>query len=164
MGEFEENNQMKSMIQKRVVKPSDISDEDPVIILFISEAGIPIFSQSFIKEWSFQDHLFGGFLTAVNSFSNEMFSKGLDRASFGEYTLFMNAASPFLVCYLFKGQSYYAQHRVRYFIDKLQSNQDVWQTFEKYYRLSQEIQLKDIPSLAPLIKEIFIDKKIILSN
>ncbi|MHA2399132.1 MAG: tetratricopeptide repeat protein [Promethearchaeota archaeon] len=158
------DNQMRSMIQKRVIKQSDIKDEDPIVILFISEAGMPVFSQSFAEEWSFQDHLFGGFLTAVNTFSDEMFSKGLDRASFGDYTLFMNAASPFLVCYLFKGQSYSAQQRIRYFLDKLQSNQEVWQAFEKYYQMNQEIQLKDIPSLEPLIKEVFIDKKIGLTH
>ncbi|MFX1324552.1 MAG: hypothetical protein ACFE8N_06325 [Promethearchaeota archaeon] len=117
----------------------------------------------FFKEWTFQDHLFGGFLTAVNSFSDGMFSKGLDRTSFGEYTLFMKVLSPFLVCYLFKGQSYSAQHRLIYFLEKLQINKEIWQVFEKYYNTNQEIQLKNIPSLESLISEIFIEKEITLN-
>ena len=150
--------QMKNMIQKREIDLPDMEDEEPVVILFFSEAGIPVFSHLFIKEWSFQDHLFGGFLTAVNSFSDEMFSKGLDRASFGEYTLLMNAASPLLVCYLFKGQSYSAQHRLRLFIDKLKNDGDIWQAFEKYYQMNREIELKDIPTLETVIKEIFTER------
>jgi len=40
--------------------------------LITSEARTPIFSKSFIEEFSFQDHLWGGFLTAFNSFSDEI--------------------------------------------------------------------------------------------
>ena len=154
------NGQMKTMIQRRVIEPPEIEEEEPIVILFISEAGIPLFSQSFAKEWEFQDHLFGGFLTAVNSFSDEMFSNGLDRASFGEYTLFMSSASPFLVCYLFKGQSYSAQSRLNYFLEKIKNDKEIWQSFEKYYHRNQEISIKDIPSLEPLISQIFIEKTI----
>ncbi|MFW9822732.1 MAG: hypothetical protein ACFFE4_07350, partial [Candidatus Thorarchaeota archaeon] len=105
-------------------------------------------------------YLFGGFLSAINALTNEMFSEGLDRASFGEHTLLMNSVSPFFICYIFKGQSYSAQHRLLYFLDKLQNEKDIWQTFEKYYLRNQEIKLKDIPFLEPLITEIFIEKEI----
>jgi len=37
------------------------------------------------EELSLQDYLFGGFLSAVNYFSDEMFSKGLAHAPFGNY-------------------------------------------------------------------------------
>jgi tetratricopeptide (TPR) repeat protein len=152
--------QMEIMAKKRVIEPLDIIEEIPVVILIMSEGGIPIFSQIFAEEWSFQDHLFGGFLNAVNSFSNEMFSKGLDRAIFGEFTLLMKAANPFLVCYLFKGQSYIAQQRIKYFVDNIQTNNNIWQGLNKFFQTNREIQLKDIPSLKPVISEIFIDKNI----
>ncbi|MHA1479169.1 MAG: tetratricopeptide repeat protein, partial [Promethearchaeota archaeon] len=96
------NEQMDDMLQKRVTEPDEIQDEESVVILIISKGGNPIFSQSFTEGWSFKDHLFGGFLSAVNSFSDEMFSQGLDRAIFGKYTIIMNAIPPFIVCYLFK--------------------------------------------------------------
>ncbi|MFW9942983.1 MAG: hypothetical protein ACFFFT_18245, partial [Candidatus Thorarchaeota archaeon] len=117
-------------------------------------------SESFAEEWAFEDHLFGGFLTAINSFSGEMFSEGLNRANFGEYTIIMNALDPFLVCYLFKGQSYLAQQRVTKFIDHVKEDEEIWEKFNKFNRASRLLQLKDVPSLEPLINEIFIDKSV----
>jgi hypothetical protein len=147
------------MVKKRVIDPIDLIDEDPVVILIISEGGNPIFSQTFLDEWNFQDHLFGGFLTAVTSFSDEMLHEGFDRAIFGKYTLLMKSISPFLLCYLFKGQSYLAQQRLKYFADKIQKNIEIWDTFVKYLKTNQEIQLRDIPPLEMAIKDIFINKK-----
>ncbi len=69
----------------------------------------------------------------------------------------MNSVTPFLVCCLFKGQSYSAQQRIGYFINKLQGDESAWQAFNKFYQVNKEIQLKDIPSLEPLINEIFIN-------
>ena len=157
------NEQMENMVRQRAVEVPELLDEEPVILLIVSEGGIPIFSQIFVEDRTFEDHLFGGFFTAINSFIKEKFSEGLDRATFGEHTLLMNSVSPFFICYVFKGQSYLAQQRIRYFIEKIQNDEDTWQTFKKFYQLNQEIQLKDIPSLEPLINEIFIDKTILLN-
>ncbi|NVM35900.1 MAG: tetratricopeptide repeat protein [Candidatus Lokiarchaeota archaeon] len=158
------NEQMENMIRKRAIEVPELSDEEPVFILIVSEGGRPIFSQSFIEDQSFEDHLFGGFFTAINSFISEKFSEGLDRATFGEHTLLMNSVSPFLMCYVFKGQSYSAQIRIRYFIDKIKHDEPVWQTFKKFHQVNKEVQLKDIPSLEPLINEIFIRKTIHLNG
>jgi len=155
------NEQIDNMLQKRVTEPDEIQDEDSVLILIISKGGNPIFSQSFTEGWSFQDHLFGGFLSAVNSFSDEMFSQGLDRAIFGEYTLIMNAISPFIVCYLFKGQSFLAQQRMKHFIDTIQNDKKIWETIKKYYQANRLVQEKDIPSLDLLVNEIFIERVIL---
>ena len=157
------NVQMENMTKKRLYDVPELSDEEPVHLLIVSEGGTPFFSQSFIEDESFEDDIFGSFFTAINSFINEKFSEGLDRASFGEYTLLMNSASPFLMCYVYKGQSYSAQQRLRYLIENLQSDNELWGAFEKYFQLNQEIQLKDIPSLEVLITEIFIDKSIQLN-
>jgi tetratricopeptide (TPR) repeat protein len=152
------NVQMENMVKKRAIVNPELSDEEPIHLLIVSEGGTLFFSQSFIEDQSFEDDLFGSFFTAINSFIAEKFSKGLDRASFGEYTLLMNSLSPFLMCYIYKGQSYSAQKRIRTFIDKIHNDKQVWDTFEKFYRVNQEIQMKDVPSLEPLIQEIFMEK------
>ena len=152
------NEQMENMIGKRAVEIPELLDEEPVIILIVSEGGRPMFSQLFVKDQDFEDHLFGGFFTAINSFINEKFSERLDRATFGEYTLLMHSVPPFFICYVFKGQSYLAQQRIKYFIDKIQNDEDIWQKFNKFFKLNREIELKDIPSLESLINEIFLDK------
>ena len=70
----------------------------------------------------------------------------------------MNSVPPFFICYVFKDQSYSAQNRIKSFIKELRAEKDVWDTFEKFYKLNKEVQLKDIPSLETLIKDIFIEK------
>ncbi|MFX0082752.1 MAG: tetratricopeptide repeat protein [Candidatus Hodarchaeota archaeon] len=154
------NEQMEKMIRKREIAVPEITDEDPIVLLIISEGGRPVFSESFAEEWAFEDHLFGGFLTAINSFSDEMFSEGLNRANFGEYTIIMNSLHPFLVCYLFKGQSYRAQQRVIKFIDNIKEDTTIWKTFNEYNQTCRMVQLEDIPSLEPLITKIFIEKSV----
>ncbi|MHA1535827.1 MAG: tetratricopeptide repeat protein [Promethearchaeota archaeon] len=153
------NEQMDNMLRKRAVEPEEIKEEESVVILIISTGGTPIFSQSFAEGWAFQDHLFGGFLSAINSFSGEIFSQGLDRAIFGEYTILMNAVSPFIVCYLFKGQSFLAQKRMKKFITTLQTEKKIWEPIEKYYKAHQLIQEADIPSLDLLVNETFIERE-----
>ena len=152
------NDQMANMLRKRVIEPEEIKEEESVVILIISTGGTPIFSQSFAERWEFKDHLFGGFLSAINSFSGEMFSQGLDRAIFGEYTILMKAVSPFIVCYLFKGQSFLAQQRMKHFIDTIQSDQKIWETIKKYYKANRLIQETDIPSLDLLVNKMFIER------
>jgi hypothetical protein len=156
------NEQIELMVRKRVKESPELPDEEPVLLLIVLEGGTPFFSQFFIEDHSFKDHLFGGFLSAINSFMNEMFSEELDRASFGEYTLLMNSISPFMIFYIYKGQSYTAQQRLKSFINELKRNKDVWKTIKKYYQTNQEIQINDVPLLDSLIKDIFIEKSIAL--
>jgi len=152
------NEQMDNMLRKRVIEPEEIIEEVSVVILIMSAGGTPIFSQSFTEGWSFKDNLFGGFLSAINSFSGEMFSQGLDRAIFGEFTILMNAISPFIICYLFKGQSFLAQQRMKQFIDTLQTDKKIWETIKKYYKAHRLIQETDVPSLDHLVNEVFIER------
>ncbi|MFX0007585.1 MAG: tetratricopeptide repeat protein [Candidatus Hermodarchaeota archaeon] len=153
--------QIKNMVKKQKVDVPELSDEEPVLLLIVSEGGIPFFSQSFITDKKFEDHLFGGFFTAINTFINEVFSQGLDRASFGEYTLLMNSISPFLMCYVYKGQSYSAQNRIKSFITNIKSNKELWDRFNKFYQMNRKIDTTDIPSLESLIQEIFIQKNFV---
>ena len=150
--------QMEYMLQKRMTEVSKLPDEKPVLLLILSTGGVPIFTRSFGKSKKFEDHLFGGFFAALNSFTNEMFSAGLERASFGKYTLLLKKIPPFLTCYLYKGQSYSAQTRIKLFNNKIMSNKDTWDTLKSFYHINRIIQNEDIPSLEQLIMKIFITK------
>jgi len=72
----------------------------------------------------------------------------------------MNSIYPFLMFYVYKGQSYLAQQRIKYFIEKIKNDESIWQIINKFYQVNREIQMKDIPSLKLLITEVFIEKKI----
>ncbi|MFX1499535.1 MAG: tetratricopeptide repeat protein [Promethearchaeota archaeon] len=158
------NEQIENMIRKQTTEVPELSNEAPVLLLIVSEGGTPIFSNCFIEDQSFEDYLFGGFFTAINTFINEKFSEGLDRAIFGEYTLLMNFVSPFFICYIFKGPSYLAQKRLKFFINEIKNNKEIWDTFVKFYNSSMEIQSNNIPYLELLINDLFIDKNVSLNQ
>ncbi|MFX0012471.1 MAG: tetratricopeptide repeat protein [Candidatus Hermodarchaeota archaeon] len=147
---------IRHMIRKQMVEDSKLSDEDPVLLLIISEGGIPLFSHSFIEEKSIDSEIFSGFLTTIDYFIKEMFSEGLDRAIFGEHTLLMKSIPPFIISYIFKGDSYYALQKTDRFIEHVQTEGNIWQKLLKYSEISQVVYLKDIPSLEYLITETFI--------
>jgi len=149
------NEQMEIMKKKGLQDVPEILDEKPVYLLIISQGGIPFFSQSFTNDKKFEEHLFGGFFITLNSFIMENFSEGLNRASFGEYTLLMNDLSPFLLCYIFKGQSYSAQKRIISFLNEIKNDRETWKSLNEFYQMNREIGIKDIPHLELLIQETF---------
>jgi tetratricopeptide (TPR) repeat protein len=150
--------QMENIIKKGQIEVPEVSDEESIFLLMISEGGVPIFSQSFISVKKFEDHLLGGFFSTINSFINETFSEGLDRASFGKYTLLMRSLPPFSIIYIYKGQTYSAQYRIKTFTDELENNQDIWENIIYFHKMNREIKINDIHSLESLITKIFIDK------
>ncbi len=146
------------MLGKRSIEPTELTPEVPVLILIIVEGGIPIFSYSFSKELSFEDDVVGSFLTAFNTFSSELFSKGLDRAKFGDYTILMDSIDSFSVCYLFKGQTYSAKQKLSQFTDHIQNNKSIWDPLNRSYHTNETLEIKDNPSIESLISEVFLKK------
>ncbi|MFW9878659.1 MAG: tetratricopeptide repeat protein, partial [Candidatus Thorarchaeota archaeon] len=68
------------------IKPPELRDESPLLLLIISEGGVLTFSYPFVNEWDRDNELFGSFLNAFNSISDEYFSEGIDRVKFGQQT------------------------------------------------------------------------------
>jgi tetratricopeptide (TPR) repeat protein len=141
------------------LEPGELVNEQSILLLIIAEGGVLVFSYPFSEEWKFDDELFGGFLTAFNSISDEIFSEGLDRVKFGKQTVLMEKVVKFSICYLFKGQTYPAKQKFDEFIMRIQDNSSIIQTLEKYHKTSQIAELTDIPSIEPLIQEIFSNKR-----
>jgi len=152
------NEQMKNMLKRHAIEVPDISKEDPVMLLILTEGGNLLFSKKFIDDFSFEDDILGGFLTTMNYIISEVFSEGLDRAVFGQYTLLMMPLQPFIVCYIFKGASYYAFSKIKNFLDSIQNDNFIWQSLQNFFQKSKSIQLDEIPSFDLLIKKIFIEK------
>ncbi|KON27415.1 hypothetical protein AC481_04975 [miscellaneous Crenarchaeota group archaeon SMTZ-80] len=151
---------IKARIQgKGALEPDEIVDEHPILLLIIAEGGVLVFSYPFSEEWTFDDELFGGFLTAFNSISDEIFSEGLDRVKFGNQTVLMENIANFSICYLFRGQTYPAKQKFNEFIKRIQEVPSVSQVLERYYKTSQVAKLADILLLEPIILEIFSSKK-----
>ncbi|MFW9784038.1 MAG: tetratricopeptide repeat protein [Candidatus Heimdallarchaeota archaeon] len=140
---------------KSSFKESKLTPETPILLLIIGEGGLPVFSHSFTEELSFQNGIISGFLSAFNSFSNEIFSKGLDRAKFGDYILNIQSAGSFSLCYLFKGQTYIAKFKLSQFQKEIQSDSVIWAALNKFFQLGRMAELNSIPQLNSLIQKIF---------
>lgn len=156
--------QMENIKRKQLMEVPEILDEDPIFLLIVSEGGIPLLSHSFIEEKSIESQILGGFLTTIDYFIKEMFSEGLDRAIFGEYTLLMKSIPPFFISYIFKGDSYYALQKTNYFIDQIQKENEIWQNLVKSFHINQSVNLKDIPMLDSLITETFTTKTVVKND
>ncbi|MHA2281395.1 MAG: tetratricopeptide repeat protein [Promethearchaeota archaeon] len=144
---------------KRSEAPIEVIDEQPVLLLILAEGGVLLFSFPFSEEWKFDDELFGGFLTAFNSISDEVFAEGIDRVKFGQNTVLMNPVEDFSICYLFKGQSYPAKQRLTKFSEQLQKNEAIWEVLKKFDKTSQVAEVNDIPDIEILLEEVFPFKK-----
>ncbi|MFX1428259.1 MAG: hypothetical protein ACFFBE_17530, partial [Promethearchaeota archaeon] len=157
----EEINQASRKIEKeKEFKPTLTVEEEPIVLLILTTGGVPIFSYPFAEEWKFDDELFGGFMSSFSSISDEIFSEGLDRAKFGQYTVLMESVSDFLICYLFKGQIYLAKQKLTEFVERIQSNTSIWQTLKKFQKTSEVVELRDIPLIENLLTEIFLIKNL----
>ena len=140
---------------KRSEEIPELIPEAPVFLLIITESGDPLFSYSFSQELSFEDDIISSFISAFNTFSGELFSKGLDRARFGDYIILLESLDSYSVCYLFKGQSFSAKQKLTSFIEEMQNKPTIREALDKYYKTSQVAELKDLPQIEILIKDIF---------
>ncbi len=131
---------------------------ESTVLLILAEGGVLVFSYPFSKEWRIDEDLFSSFLSAFTSFSTEFFSKGLDRAKFGDEMMLMESIGSFSFCYLFKGQTYSAKQKLTKFTEEMQKNTFLWQSLEQHYKTSQILDLKESPQLESLITEIFTSK------
>ncbi len=150
------DNLLEHLQGRRAIEPPKLTHEIPVMILIIAEGGIPAFSYLFSQELSFEDDMISNFLSAFNSFSQELFSEGLDRARFGKFTLIMASVGPFSACYLFRGQSYLAREKLIQFVNNIQNTASIWRIFEDFYKHHQAIVLNENPPLKSLLTQIFI--------
>lgn len=147
---------LERMQGKRALETTQPNPEVPVLLLIIGEGGFPLFSNPFKEKLIMEEDLVSAFLSAFNSFSSEVFSKGLDRAKFGDHMILIQSVNSFSVCYLFKGQTYLARQKLNKFTEYIRSTSSIWQTLHKYYKTSRALELKDLPPLESVITEIFV--------
>ena len=146
-------------ILKRKFDGLQLPNEEPVMLIFTSSVGKPIFTKKFhIGKELMDDSLISGFLMAFNSFMNQTFeSKGLfDRIKHKEYTIIIQNIDSIIICYIFKGQSFTALQKVIQLINKLQQDEKLFNILENCIDSSKPLSNILVNSLEKIIDPIFV--------
>ncbi|MHA1995478.1 MAG: hypothetical protein ACW97Z_13120 [Candidatus Hodarchaeales archaeon] len=145
------NEQMGDMIQKRTINPPRLETEQSINISVFSKTGDLVFSYSFSTSPKFDEKIIRNFILI----SGQMAGVALDRLRFGENTVLLKDLDQFLICYVFKGQSYSAQQKLRYFSKSIQQNILILESLNLAIGTGTLLVLKDNPILLDLITESF---------
>jgi tetratricopeptide (TPR) repeat protein len=139
---------------KRAVEPPESVDKEPILLLIMDSSGATYFNHPFIPNWDYSD-LFSSFMSAFNTFMDEIFSKSIDRIRIGDNTILINPVEPFLTCYVIKGQSYPALQKLTRFTEAIRENTEIWQALNNSIKTSRMLELDNPPMLKTVIDEIF---------
>ncbi|MHA2305995.1 MAG: tetratricopeptide repeat protein [Candidatus Hodarchaeales archaeon] len=119
-------NLLGRMTTHNLVAVSDATPEEPIMLLIIAEGGMTLFSHTYTSNEYMKGQLIGSFLSAIESFSQEVFSSSIERATLGEHRLVIQNQGELTFSYVFKGESYSALKRLKKFIQILEMNIDLW--------------------------------------
>jgi tetratricopeptide (TPR) repeat protein len=149
---------IKRLTQMRLLEIPELKEEEPVLVLVMAENGLSLFSKPFLPEGEINPQLFGGFLSAIHSFSEAVFSRSLDRALLGEYTLVMKSENPLLMCYICKGQAFSALQKLNQFIQQTAKSDKYWNALTRVSQTGRTLEESDYASLDQLANSIFSQK------
>ncbi|MFX1506152.1 MAG: tetratricopeptide repeat protein [Promethearchaeota archaeon] len=151
--------ELESMVTRLIRKKAEIdelSEEEPVLFLILARSGMSMFSKHFVSESLLVDQLIGGFLTAINAFTQQAFSESgsIEGIKHREYTILMNPTDPLLCCYVFKGPSYYALQKLKNFSETVKVSGSMWDMMLKASTIGQDIS--EEPAIQDLVTKIFL--------
>ncbi len=119
------------MTTKNIAVVTSAIPEKPEMLLIISEGGMTIFTHHFRPKDHLKSQLVGGFLSAIESFSNEIFSSSIERVNLGEFRLILHPHLFLTFAYVFKGESYSAIKKLTKLISTLENSMELWESIEK---------------------------------
>lgn len=131
------------------------SQYEPVLLMVLSKSGIPVYDSKFSDLIDVNKNTLGSIITAITHFSTHFFSVGFDRGKFGQFTICMEETPAVRTCYIFKGESYTAQKKLKKFTQEIQSRDEIWRLFKHLEFNSLVIRRKENPALKELVDEIF---------
>lgn len=94
-------------------------------------------------------------MSAFNTFSDEIFSKSIDRIKVSDNIILINPIESFLACYVIKGQSYPALQKLNRFSDTIKDTTEIWEALNRAVKTSEMLELDNPPSLGIVVAEIF---------
>jgi len=149
------NEQMERMVKNRIVSPSKLEVEQPISLIIITENGNPLLFNHFTADMEIDNNLLGEFLSSYNIYCDQIFSETFDRVKLGQYTVLINSVEDLFICYLFRGQTYSAQQKVKHFSEILNRNTHLIEIFKSAQNDGRIIQVENNPIIEELIIESF---------
>jgi len=147
---------MENMVRKRVTKTPVLETEQPVLLTIISKKGSMIFSNPFTADMTFDVNRMVDFLSSFNKFSDQIFSESLDRVRFLDFKLILKEIDSFIICYMFKGQSYNAQQKLLHFSSALTNQGTIKKILDSSAQSGLPLSKKEITIIEELISESFL--------
>ncbi len=146
---------IQGMLKRKSLDEPNLKPESPILLLIMGKSGISLYTKIFNKEWNVNEDLFSGFLSAFTSFSDEIFSDGLDRVNFRKFTILMTNIPPFTICYVYKGQTFIAQQTLAKFNKKIQASTVLWNILESSNKTGHIILPNSNSNLEELVNSTF---------
>ena len=107
----------------------------------MGRSGRSIFSKHFADDSLISEQLIGGFLTAINAFTEQAFSQEgtIEGIKHKEHTILLVPVESFLCCYIFKGSSYFALKKLTALAETLKISEVIKDRLTEASHLGLEI-------------------------
>ena len=147
--------QMDKMLLKRVMETPKLEVELPVLLIIMTREGNVLLSNPFTADMTLDETLIGAFLSSCNTFCDQILYEVFDRVKFGEYTVLINAINSYSICYLFQGQTYTAQQKLKHFSITAKKESHIMKILDNAVTMGRAIKVNENPSIEELIIESF---------
>lgn len=145
------------MLRKKMLDIPEQPSEEPVMLLIIAAGGLTLYSKTFIEEAEIDEHLIGGFLSAVGSFGSEIFASAgvIERIMYEEYTLALKTFDSLTFCYAFRGPSYTALLKLDQLSQKIHASPPIWSGLTRTLETGQLIGKLEENIIEEVFNEVF---------
>ena len=127
-------NQINDLATGRLSEIPEPPPEDPLLLVITSVDGLPLLNKILDATVQADEMLIGGFLSAINSFGKEIFSKAeaLDRVLYKNHTILFRPEDHLLFCYVFKGHTHSARKKLERVVTSLQKFPRLWDELQRH--------------------------------
>jgi hypothetical protein len=139
-------NLLDRMTTQNIAAITKVVPEKPEMLLIITEGGMTLLTHHFNPIDTIKSQLVGGFLSAIESFSNEIFSSPIERVNLGEFRLILHSHQFLTFAYVFKGESYSAIKKIQKLISSFKSVDTIWISIQESIKTGRRLS-SDVESL-----------------
>ncbi|MFX0026429.1 MAG: tetratricopeptide repeat protein [Candidatus Hermodarchaeota archaeon] len=147
--------QIDKMLLKQVMETPKPEVELPVMLIIMTKEGNVLLSNPFTADMTIDDTLIGAFLSSCNTFCDQILSEVFDRVKFGKYTVLIKAINSYSICYLFQGQTYNAQQKLKHFSNTAKNESRIMEILDNAVTKGRVIKVNENPPIEELIIESF---------